>query len=227
MPERNLHDAVVAVVGAAGGLGRPLVAALSAEGAVPVLAGPHPDRLAEVDPSALAVELDVRDPSAGDALVAAVTERHGRLDGLVVASGVVAFGDLVDTDDETIEELFLTNVLGPLWLCKRAVPLLAASSGFVCHLSAVVAESPLPGMAAYAASKGALTTADRALARELRRRKITVVDVRPPHTETGLAGRAIAGAAPRLGEGLAPSAVAARIVAAIKAGEAEVPADAF
>ena len=82
-------------------------------------------------------------------------------------------------------------------------------------------------MAAYAASKAALTAADRALTRELRAAGITVTDARPPHTETGLADRPIAGTAPRLREGLQPEVVAARIIAAIRAGEREIPAEAF
>ena len=82
-------------------------------------------------------------------------------------------------------------------------------------------------MAAYAASKAALSAADQALSRELRRVGITVTDARPPHTETGLAQHPIAGTAPRLPEGLQPEVVARRIVEAIRAGEREVPAKAF
>ena len=37
----------------------------------------------------------------------------------MVAAGIVAFGDLLDTDDVVIEELFLTNAMGPMWLAKR------------------------------------------------------------------------------------------------------------
>jgi cyclic-di-GMP-binding biofilm dispersal mediator protein len=175
----------------------------------------------------LLVELDLRDPSAGDTLVAAVTARHGRLDGVVLAAGVVAFGDLLDTPDDVIEELFLTNVLGPLWMIRRVTPLLAGSQGFLVLVSAVLAEQPLPGMVAYGASKAALSSAGRALTRELRRRGVTVIDARPPHTETGLATRALAGIAPRLPTGLERWAVAERIVRAVEAGETEVPADRF
>ncbi|MFM7062606.1 MAG: SDR family NAD(P)-dependent oxidoreductase, partial [Actinomycetes bacterium] len=178
-------------------------------------------------PAAAVVELDLRDPAAGDRLVAAVAEQGGRLDGLVNAAGVVAFGELVDTEDAVIEELFLTDVVGPLWLLRRIVPLLAEAKGFVVNLSAVVAEQPMAGMAAYSAAKAALTAADTALARELRRKGITVCDVRPPHTETGLADRPIAGSAPRLKEGLAPAAVAAAVVAAVTSGATEVPAASF
>ena len=51
---------------------------------------------------------------------------------------------------------------------------------------------------------------DEALAREARRGKVRVIDARPPHTETGLAGRAIEGQAPRMPEGLSSETVAKR-----------------
>jgi cyclic-di-GMP-binding biofilm dispersal mediator protein len=54
-----------------------------------------------------------------------------------------------------------------------------------------------------------------------------VTDARPPHTETGLADRPLTGVAPKLREGLQPDAVARRIIAAIIAGEREIPGDAF
>lgn len=228
VPPRSLQHCVVAVVGASGGLGAPISRLLAERGAEVVLAGRDRARLGQVGlPASTAVTLDLRDPSAGDALVASVAEAHGRLDGVVVAAGVVAFGDLAETDDAVIEELFLTNVMGPLWLIRRVAPMLIESRGFLLNISAVVAEQPLAGMAAYAASKAALTAADRALARELRRAGVQVIDARPPHTETGLAGRPLAGTAPRLRAGLRPEDVAGRLVAAVEAGEAEVASEQF
>jgi cyclic-di-GMP-binding biofilm dispersal mediator protein len=56
-------------------------------------------------------------------------------------------------------------------------------------------------MAAYSASKAALTAFDRASGRELRREGIRVIDVRPPHLDTGLETRPIAGEPPRLPPG--------------------------
>lgn len=218
---RELSGAVVAVIGAAGGLGRHIVASLERRGATVVAVG-RPGTEAEVD-----VRLDIRDVDAGDSLVSAVIADHGRLDGVVNATGIVAFGDLVDTDDVVIEELFLTNVLGPLWLLRRVAPALADSRGFVVNISGVIAEAPVPGMAAYAASKAALAGAATALRRELRRRGIDVVDARPPHTETGLATRPLAGSAPRMPQGLDPAAVAERIVAAVEAGETDLPSASF
>ena len=226
--DRSLSDAVVAVIGGGGGLGGPIARQLAGQGAHVLLAGPRVERLAQVGvEDAVCVELDIRDPRAGDRLSACAVEQFGRLDGVINAAGVVAFGSLVDNDDAVIEELFLTNVIGPLWLLKRLVPLLADSRGFVVNVSAVVAEQPMANLAAYSSSKAALTAADRALTRELRRLGISVCDARPPHTETGLAQRPLAGTAPSLPVGLAPDLVAARIVDAVLTGTTELAPEDF
>ena len=227
MAARALEGASVVVTGASGGIGRHIARQLADAGARLTLAARNHSALEALGIDATLVSADLRDAESGAAIVAAAVASHGRLDGLVNAAGVVAFGSLADTDDAVIEDLFLTNVLGPLWLMRAALPALTESRGFIANISAVVAEQPLAGMAAYAASKAALTAADRALARELRAAGISVTDARPPHTETGLADRPISGTAPRLREGLQPETVARRIVAAIVAGEREIPAEAF
>ncbi len=229
--KRSLAGSVVSVLGASGGLGSVIVAQLAQRGVHTILAGPHRDRLdvvAAALPPALttSVACDIRDASCGDAIVSAAA-KIGRLDGVINAAGVVGFGALVDTPDELIEEIFLINTLGPLWMMKRVAPLLTASNGFIVNISAVVAENPLPGMATYSASKAALTAADSAIAREFRRMGITVCDVRPPHTETGLALRPISGVAPKLPPGLDPAVVAATIVHAIESGATEVSSASF
>jgi len=227
MVERSLEGASVVVTGASGGIGRHIARQLADAGARLTLVARDRNTLESLGLDATLVSADLRDADTGRAIVGAAIAANTRLDGLVNAAGVVAFGSLVDTDDDVIEDLFLTNVLGPLWLMRAAIPALTESRGFIANISAVVAEQPLAGMAAYAASKAALTAADRALARELRAAGISVTDARPPHTETGLADRPIAGTAPRLREGLQPDAVARRIVAAIISGEREIPAEAF
>lgn len=228
MPGHLLDGAVVAVVGASGALGSLIARELSARGARVVLVGRDDGRLKAVGvEGAPCVVADLTDATAGDRIVRGARDAYGRLDGVVNAAGVVAFGSLVDTDDAVIEELFMTNVIGPLWMVRRVAPVLAENGGFVCNVSAVVAEQPLPGMASYAAAKAALTAADAALSRELRRMRVAVIDARPPHTETGLATRPLAGEAPRLPRGLAPESVARRIVQAIEDGQSDLPAADF
>lgn len=213
---RDLQGAHVAVVGATGGLGSRMVELLHAEGAVVTVVGRDHQRLARLARGGSVVVGDLADETLGDRLVAAVEEHFaGRLDGLVNAAGVVAFGHLADLPDEVAEQLMLTNLVGPMWLLRRTVPLLQASHGFVAQVTGVVAEQAFPGMAAYGASKAGLAAACASLARELRRDAVDVIDLRPPHTETGLAGRALAGRAPAMPVGLDPDDVAARMLQAI------------
>jgi cyclic-di-GMP-binding biofilm dispersal mediator protein len=224
------------VTGASGALGSRVATRLGAAGASLTLAGRDPDRLAATAAAAgtapAVLPLDLTLPGAGDRAVAAAVAAHGGLDGVVHAAGVVAFGPVDDLDDDVLDELLLLNAVAPIRLLRAALPHLRASAGagrdpVVCHLSAVVAERALPGMAAYSASKAALTAFDAAAAAELRRAGIRVVDARPPHTETGLAGRPIAGEAPRLPPGKDPDAVADRIVAALLEGERDLASGAF
>ncbi|MDO5754553.1 SDR family oxidoreductase [Arthrobacter sp.] len=226
----DLRDAHLLVVGATGGLGSAISRRLVQEGARLTLAGRNEAKLSalagELGNSVVATEAaDLSVPGGPSAVAAAVAEGGG-LDGVIYAAGVVAFGPLEELDDDTFDELLLLNFVAPVRLLRSLLPQLNPGS-VVVHLSAVVAETPMKGMAAYSASKAALTGFSTAMAAELRRRKIRVLDVRPPHTQTGLHLRPISGASPNLPQGLDPDAVAARIVAAIADNEASLPASAF
>lgn len=223
--ERSLDGSVVAVIGVTGGLGSAIAHDLVARGAtVYGVNRSGPDAATGV---AVDLSVDVRDAGAGDAIVRGVLEKHGRLDGVVVAAGIVAFGDVAETDDVVLEELMLTNSMAPFWIARRVAEPLAESRGFFVNVSGMIADTPMPGMAAYAASKAAAAAGLVALRKEWRRAKVLVVDARPPHTETGLATRPLAGTSPTMPTGLDPSQVARRIVDAVVAGETELTPDAF
>jgi cyclic-di-GMP-binding biofilm dispersal mediator protein len=212
-----MSEAVVVVVGATGGLGAAICDELLDRGAIVLGASRHgPD-----------IVMDLRDSRAGDAVVRQALGTQGALDGVVNAAGIVAFGDLVDTDDVTIEELFLTNALGPLWLARRLLPTLSQSKGFFANVTGAVAEESLAGLVPYSASKAALSHALAGLRREARGLGVHIADLRPPHIDTGLASRSIAGTPSRSVPGLDPDVVAARIVDAIEADEPEVAASGF
>jgi short-subunit dehydrogenase len=228
----SLSGQSVLVVGATGGLGRALTRHLDQQGAQLTLHGRDPGRLHALGLDAAMVTGDLREADTAAQAVTAVVAAHGRLDGLVVASGVVAFGPVSDLPDEVLLDLVLINTVAPIRLLRAALPHLAASaqaggSPFVVNLSVVVAEQPTAGMAAYSASKAALTAYDAAAGRELRRAGIRLLDARPPHTETGLASRPLEGTAPRLPMGLDPDAVAGRVIAALLADERDLPSTAF
>lgn len=209
------------VVGATGVLGARIAAHLAAAGArVSAIVRDH-TRLdgASVSQYALA---DVTDHTALATAFASVAP----FDGVVNAAGVVAFGNVADLDDATLTTLFAVNAIAPIVMLREAARHLA-DGGFFVNLSGVVATQPVAGMAAYSASKAAAWAAMSAAGRELRRRRIDVIDARPPHTETGLATRPLAGVAPKMPTGLSPDVVAARIVTAVVDGERDLPVEAF
>ncbi len=220
------HPRSVLIAGGSGGLGAAIASELAARGDVLTLVARNADRLGAVPVAAKRLALDLRDPRNADIAVAAAVDHGGGLDVVVNAIGVVAFGNVVDLSLDTMEELFLTNTFVPIALAKAALTHLRAG-GVIVNISGVIAEQNLPGMAAYGASKAAVASFDEALAREARRAKVRVIDARPPHTETGLADRAIEGQAPRMPEGLPPETVAKVIAEAIDGDVTDLPSRAF
>lgn len=225
----DLRGAHVLVVGATGVLGTEICRALAAEGAQLTLSGRTEEKLERLadelgDAAVGRVAADLGTPGGPPRIAAAVYGRE--LDGVVFASGVVAFGPAVEVDDDVLDELVLVNLLGWMRLMREIAPRLGEGS-FVAQISAVVAERPTAGMAAYSVTKAGLSAYGKALTLELRKQGVRVVDARPPHTETGLADRPIAGEAPKLPQGKDPAEVAARIVTALREGERDLPSSAF
>ena len=223
----ELAGARVMVVGATGVLGGRLAESLADAGSRLVVTGRQPEKLNEVAQrvnAEHAITLDLVDVESVAAAVADAAERLGGLDGLVVASGVAAFGPARDEDDAIVEELFAVNTLGPMAAVRAAVPRLE-SGGAIAVLTAILADIPTAGMAAYSASKAAMSAYLTALRRELRRDRISVLDARPPHLETGLADRALAGEPPRMPPGHDIDEVIALIVQGLADAKAELAAD--
>ncbi|MGO4361181.1 SDR family NAD(P)-dependent oxidoreductase [Terrabacter sp. 2TAF16] len=226
----DLASAHVLVLGATGGLGSAIARRLVASGARVTLSGRDgarlealADELGTAVVTVVAADLTIPD---GPASVVRAASADAALTGVVNAAGVVAFGPVEDLDDDTLDEVLLLDLVAPIRLARAALAVIP-EGGFLAQVSAVVAEKAMPGMAAYSAAKAGLTAFDAALATELRRRRIRVLDVRPPHTETGLATRPVAGEAPRLPQGLDPDAVAERVVRALADDERDLPSTAF
>lgn len=210
----------VLVAGATGAIGGLVARELAGRGARLVLSGRDEaalDAVVAATGAELAVAADLTAEGEPERVVSAAHAALGGLDAVVCAIGVVAFGPVRDLDDATLRALLEVNMLAPARLTRAAADGLG-KGGVVVNLSAIVADMPTAGMAAYSASKAALTAFDRAAGRELRREGKRLVDVRPPHLATGLETRPIAGAAPKLPEGRDPADWARRVADAIEDG---------
>jgi len=226
-PTRSLDGARILIVGASGGLGRPLAAALTARGAHLALAGRDASSLGDLGPGAgRTFAFDLADSRAAQPLVTAASDALGGLDGVICCAGAVAFGPLDEIPIDVLHEIVAVDLVGPLVLARAAIPALPRG-GFVLNISGVVAEVPTAGLVSYSAAKAGISAGFRALAREVRSRGVSVIDARPPHTETGLANRPLHGEAPKMRVGLDPGVVAERLARAIELDERDVPASSF
>jgi cyclic-di-GMP-binding biofilm dispersal mediator protein len=218
----NLVGTSWVVIGASGVLGGALAEGLVASGADVALLS----RSGRLSPSLVSLPQAVADVRDEAALDRALQDLGGEFDGIINATGVVAFGMLGSVPEDVTEELMATNATAVVHLLGQARRRVRAG-GVVVNLSGVAAEMSIAGMAAYCASKTAAHTAMVIAQREFRAAKIRVLDARPPHTETGLASRALFGEAPRLPEGCQPRDVAQRIIEALANDEADLPSSAF
>lgn len=223
----QLEAARTLVVGATGVVGGAMVRSLGARGARLVLTGRDADRLsaAAADTGAVATyELDVLDVQACRTVVGWAARDLGGLDAVVVAHGIAAFGAASDLDDAVAEELLAVNTLGVMALTRGALDQLG-EGGVLCVVTAVLADMPMAGMAAYSASKAATSAYLTAVRREVRRSGVHVLDVRPPHMDTGLVDRAVAGQPPPLPAGHDLDDVIEHMVRGIEQGKRELVVD--
>ena len=167
----ELKQGCFVVTGGGRGIGLETASQLLAAGAQVCLVGRRREPL-EVAAAALggdawAAPCDVSLPADAERLAAAVRERWGRLDGLVNSAGIAPMAALDDTDPDTWDRAFAVNARGPYLLCRALGPLLREGrSPAVVNVSSTLAEKPIPGMAAYNASKAALNQLTRSLALE-------------------------------------------------------------
>lgn len=221
----------IVVVGATGGLGSAIAQGLSVRGANLVLVGRSAERLQALGIGGELLTTDLLTPGAAAALIDYIAQ-EGRIDGLVIAHGVVAFGPTESLDDSALSTLTTLNQVSPMQLIRASIaPLRAAkaagSEPFIVTISGIVAEAPTAGLAAYSATKAGLAAFVKVMHRELRRDGIRLLDARPGHTETQLSQHPIAGTAPAFGVGHTPEMVAERIVRGIIEDETDLPSSAF
>jgi cyclic-di-GMP-binding biofilm dispersal mediator protein len=229
----NLRGKTILVLGGSGALGALITSRLIANGAQ-VMATTTSNDKGDLIPSAASPRLllDLERAESIEVLVNYLIQSGAKIDGIVNATGVVAFGSASELSASTLTKLTAVNFTGPIAIISGLLPALKTSADagnepFVVNISGVVAESPMAGLAAYSATKAGLWAYGQALTREVRKDGIRVIDARPGHTETGLATRAIAGTAPAFPTGMTPESVADRIVSAILGGETDLPSTAF
>lgn len=132
-------------------------------------------------------ELDVADEPAVAAMVHQVVARYGRIDALINNAGVAAMNHFLTTPSGSLERLSNTNLVGTFLVSREvAKQMIRQRSGRIVNFSTVAVPLNIAGEAVYAATKSAVETLTRVMAKELGSYGITVNAVGPTPVETDL-----------------------------------------
>lgn len=131
--------------------------------------------------------VDVCDEADIRAMFASVRRKHKTIDGLINNAGIASMNHFLLTPTETARQVMDINYLGTFTMCREGARLMRKSkSPRIINFGTVAVPLNLAGEAAYAASKSAVTTLTKVLARELAQYQITVNAIGPTPIKTDL-----------------------------------------
>jgi 3-oxoacyl-[acyl-carrier protein] reductase len=131
--------------------------------------------------------LDVADEPAVKQMFLSVSQKFGRVDVLLNNAGIASMNHFLLTPLSTVQKLVSTNFFGTFLFCREAAKLMQrAGAGRIVNFTTVAAALDLEGEAIYAATKAAVESLTRVLARELGHTKITVNAIGPTPVKTDL-----------------------------------------
>ncbi|MBK1615746.1 short chain dehydrogenase [Rubrivivax gelatinosus] len=172
-------QARVLLTGAAGGIGRAMVEALTARGAQVLGVGRGAD-----GPGAAWLQADVTTAEGQQSIVRAAAGWNANV--VVHAAGVPAFGPLAAVPAERLQQVLTTNLLAPMQLTQALLPQLQRlPRAQIVFVGSVLGRIGLPGFSVYGASKAGLQGFAEALRRELGDEPVRVQLLAPRTTRTG------------------------------------------
>jgi p-cumic alcohol dehydrogenase len=189
----NVTGKVVAITGAARGLGQEFARALAADGARVVVGDVNDcadtlDLVRDAGPEGVGVKLDVTDAGSARAMVEAGLAAFGQIDALInnaALYGALHGGRFDQIDEAEWDAAMAVNVKGIWNCCKAAVPAMrqsiakGAGGGSIVNIASLAATYGMPYGLHYTASKAAVIGLTRGLARELGRDRIRVNALAP------------------------------------------------
>jgi 3-oxoacyl-[acyl-carrier protein] reductase len=190
----KLTDKVVLVTGASRGIGAAIAKRLAAEGANVAITYAQDAKSANNVVKAIessgrmgfAVQADAADADAVKSAVNETAKRFGRIDVLVNNAGTAIPKAFEDATLEEMNRVIDINIRGVLVATQAALKHMPDGGRIISIGSCVGERTMTPGLAAYAATKGAVKMFTQGLAREVGHRKITVNNVQPGPIDTDL-----------------------------------------
>jgi NAD(P)-dependent dehydrogenase (short-subunit alcohol dehydrogenase family) len=196
---QSLQGQVAVVTGASGGLGAHFAKILAAEGASVALTARRLEKvealageLAGQGHRAMALRLDVADAETIAPAFDEIEAALGPISILINNAGVSGDGMALDMTIEKFDQTFDVNVRGVYFAAQAAAERMLASGvaergdGRIVNIASVAAQTNLPGLSAYCASKAAVAMMTRVMAREWARRGIAVNAIGPGYILSGI-----------------------------------------
>jgi len=192
MKNEKLNGKVAVVTGASKGIGAGIAKHLAAKGAAVVVnyasskqgADRVVDEIAKRGGRAIAVQANVAKKAEIERLFAETRKAFGKLDILVNNAGIYEFAPLEEITAEHFHKHFDINVLGLLLTSQAALKHFGPEGGSIINISSGASTSAPPGASVYSATKAAVDTITKSLAKELGPRKIRVNAINPGMVET-------------------------------------------
>ena len=188
----KLAKKVAIVTGAAQGIGRAIALRLAKEGIFVVVTDINLEKLRESEKEVkkfgecLSLKVDVSCPDEVNKTVDKVIKKLGRVDILVNNAGITARGSIEKVDDETLDRILAVNFKGTFYCCRTVVPVMKRQNyGKIVNISSITGKQGDNTTApCYGASKGAVATLTKSLARQLGPFGINVNAVAPHAIDT-------------------------------------------
>lgn len=224
---RNLQDMSVLITGGGSGIGEGAARYFADQGSLVTISGRRAGKIeavaADIGDRCRAVVGDVTVAADRAEMVRATVEHGGGLDVLISNAGNMYRANVPDLDEQQLIEIFHTNVIGGMMLCRESHAHLAKSHGCILFVGSVHTKRAFPNASPYAATKGAVEALTGVLAAELGPDNIRVGCVRPGAVLTEINVRAGLSTAEEQAErlrGLGPMHALGRIGTAQEVAEA-------
>ena len=182
----RFDDKVAWITGGGSGIGAALAMELAGRGAAVAVSGRRQDRLdavvARIEAAGgvgLAIRCDVTDEAGLQAAAGRVADELGGIDICVANAGFGIAGRFETLTGDDWRRQLEVNVVGAAQTAAAALPYLVARKGRLVFMGSVIIFAPMPGNAAYAASKGAIAALGQTLYAELARDGVSCTTIHP------------------------------------------------
>ena len=188
----NFENKIALITGSASGMGAATARLLADAGARVTIVDRNADLATQtaLEMDATSITGDVSDPAFCERAVEEVISRHGRLDVLVNAAGIIVRADALGTSDEDWAHMWSVNVSGTFFMCRAALrAMVPRQSGAIVNFGSIWGDVGGRGHVAYCAAKGAIHQLTRALALDHARDGVRINAVAPGEVDTPMLRR--------------------------------------